>query len=900
MRLLGFFFVLCICHHAYSQDRYSIRGELAEMGSFSPLTDYEVSLYPIHEINYADARFLIPNLSPGAYRIEIQKTSYHPFEIVIEITNQDIDLGPILLQPIEEIELSANSQLVDLDALDARIEQHAPMGILKAYKTALESQEAFHFSSLYYSPEGLDRSAQEIYFFGIKLNRFRNQRVQWANLGGLSPLFRHSHSFTPLQYNSIALGSIGALQNIAAYPSEMRKGLHFRLASSNKSYTYGINATYVSPLHPKWQLAWSSTVRWAESGYIDGTPYLSNAMFAALEFQPQPKHRFLLAGIYADRQRGRSEAITQEVYELLGPRYNSNWGYQQGHIRNAREERIREPFALLQYRYLGNQWQLNSNVFYQSGSQQRDFLGYYNTPNPNPVYYRNLPSYFIQKNPANFDAANTAKSAILKQPQLHWQSLYQTNRHAALLGESAYLLETDVWEEEQLQANIYTDHEYKNWQLHTRLDYRMHWASNFAKIKDLLGNNAHKDIDYFQNTKNNSNDPNPKTTDERFKYHYDLHHQSWDASLRLQYQSKRWNAFGGFAYGQNQLQRIGHFKNEKYPESSMGSSTKTKSPQYTTRIGGLYFFNNRSFLSTAFSYQRYQPKASNLFPNLRYHNQEQPIGKPKSYSGQLLWQSSTPKWQWQTILYYHLFTGGNQVRNHYVETGFGSYFLREIQTEIQQQHLGIRMGIGYQPTASLQLQFATAIGNHQYHNNPNISISLDDASTDNQPLSLGTAAQKGLRLSNGPQTSTGLSLRYRAPKYWWIASQISYFDQRFVQTTAIRRTKSFWQNPDTKKPFTDITAEKANELLQQEQLPPVYLLQLQAGKSWLYRNTYIGLFASVQNLFNQVYKTGGYEQARKANYQALLDDHKRNAPLFGNKYWFGRGRTFFIQLSISF
>jgi outer membrane receptor protein involved in Fe transport len=60
----------------------------------------------------------------------------------------------------------------------------------------------------------------------------------------------------------------------------------------------------------------------------------------------------------------------------------------------------------------------------------------------------------------------------------------------------------------------------------------------------------------------------------------------------------------------------------------------------------------------------------------------------------------------------------------------------------------------------------------------------------------------------------------------------------------------------------------------------------------------LGLFASVNNVLDSKYKTGGYEQARN-NFRQLNQDVSRNA-LFGNKYFYGYGRTYFVNLYFSF
>jgi hypothetical protein len=46
----------------------------------------------------------------------------------------------------------------------------------------------------------------------------------------------------------------------------------------------------------------------------------------------------------------------------------------------------------------------------------------------------------------------------------------------------------------------------------------------------------------------------------------------------------------------------------------------------------------------------------------------------------------------------------------------------------------------------------------------------------------------------------------------------------------------------------------------------------------------VGIFASINNVLNRTYKTGGYEQARNANFRQIDQDVSVNSS-FGPKYF---------------
>ena len=92
-------------------------------------------------------------------------------------------------------------------------------------------------------------------------------------------------------------------------------------------------------------------------------------------------------------------------------------------------------------------------------------------------------------------------------------------------------------------------------------------------------------------------------------------------------------------------------------------------------------------------------------------------------------------------------------------------------------------------------------------------------------------------------------------------------------------------------------------LLKQEKFDSFSILNLTGGKSWRIskanRNT-VGFFASVNNVLDVTYKTGGFEQSRKATFPDLQQDLVSGTRAFGPKYFYGYGRTYFVNFYINF
>ena len=79
------------------------------------------------------------------------------------------------------------------------------------------------------------------------------------------------------------------------------------------------------------------------------------------------------------------------------------------------------------------------------------------------------------------------------------------------------------------------------------------------------------------------------------------------------------------------------------------------------------------------------------------------------------------------------------------------------------------------------------------------------------------------------------------------------------------------------------------------------LVNVIGGKSWRVNDYFVGFFATINNVFNQEYVTGGFEQSRLSNFRRLQEDQSREfGPLFGPRYFFGNGTTYYLNVYVRF
>ncbi|MBA3986697.1 MAG: TonB-dependent receptor, partial [Flavobacteriales bacterium] len=225
-------------------------------------------------------------------------------------------------------------------------------------------------------------------------------------------------------------------------------------------------------------------------------------------------------------------------------------------------------------------------------------------------------------------------------------------------------------------------------------------------------------------------------------------------------------------------------------------------------------------------------------------------------------------------------------------------FVQEVTTGIEKLHFGGEFGIEAQVTPTIKLKAAASVGQYTYNNNPNVYYTSDDF---NNPITFGdgTTKLKDLHLSGGPEKAYQIGFEYRDPDFWWVGATTNYFSDAYINVSKLRRTSAFTSDTDG-LPFNDFDENIARELLKQENFGEYFLVNLVGGKSWKIDDYFVGFFATINNVFNQEFKTGGFEDSRNADYRRLAEEARRDTPVFGSRYFSGFGRSYYVNVYIRF
>ena len=810
MRFFLTFLLLAFgCYELKAQETFLIKGEVINDLSKGPLADAIVAIEGTNVSSNTSALgvFELNLRLQGDFILNISLADFNTKRIPISMEDRDLDLGSIYLERDISVEQTDNLiTLTDSELFDDEVSSNTS-GLLQATRDVFLNRAAFDFGQAFFRVRGYDSQNGRLSINGIPMNKMFDGRPQWNNWGGLNDVIRNQQFTNGLETSDFTFGGILGNTNIDTRPSGLRSGTRLSSSVSNRTYAGRLMATYNSGLN-KNGLAYivSGSRRWAKQGFIDGTLYDAFSLFGALEYRFNERNSINFTGIFASNRRGRSSAITEEVFELAGNKYNPYWGEQNGDIRNSRERKIAQPILMLNHFYESEKFSLNTGVAYQFGINTRSRLGYYNAPNPDPTYYRYLPSFYINSPiGANFISANQAKDGFLENPQMNWEKIYSANS----TEKAAYVLYDDAADDVQLIFNSTG-----NLSLNERLQadfgltYKNLSSENYSKIHDLMGAEFHEDVDPFSNTLNDVGGNVQKKEGDIFNYNYTIDASRFDAFAQIRYEQDKWNVFLSGSFSNTNYQRNGLFQNQRFFDDSLGKSDIVQFSNFGIKAGFTYKLTGRHWLTAHGAYLTRPPVLQNVFINPRENNQVvSEIQSETVSTADLNYYIRLPKLTGRLTSFYSRFDNTTDINFFFVDAGVGSDFVQEVLTDLDKLHMGIELGLEYQLSSAVKLTAVASIGKHVYDSDPSVSINFDTAGAEEDLINpdgnidLGVAKIKDYRLAQGPQQALALGIEYRDPKYWWVAATANYLADNYANISTITRTESFYLDPETGLPF---------------------------------------------------------------------------------------------------
>ncbi|WP_054852508.1 carboxypeptidase-like regulatory domain-containing protein [Olleya sp. ITB9] len=912
----------------------TVKGSVKDAVTDEPIPDVTVTIEKslLSEQTDGFGQFTFTSEIPlGEQILKIEKVGYQTkrYPIIVnqgktlDIQDMTLDVSIANEQDLFTITLSDDELNDDTSGSDNI------SGLLSSSQDIFQRTAAFEFSSSFFRVKGLDSDNAKVLINGVEMNKQDTGRPQWSNWGGLNDVVRNQELSTGLSPSAYSFGGVLGTTNINTRASNYREGGRVTYSSSNRSYTNRLMASYASGLMED---GWAYTLmvgrRWGNEGYQDATLYDSNSLFASVEKKINDKHSINFTSIYAPNRRGKSSANTQEVYDLKGIKYNEFWGNYDGEKKNSRIKEVEEPILLLNHYWdINEKTSLNTNVGYQFGKVGNSRLDYAGGENPSPAYYQDLPSYFLEDE--DLAGAYQAEQEFLNDGQIDWDRIVDANLTNNISGaNAAYVLYEDRNDDKQLTLNtIFSTEVNENVLINAGINYKKLDSENFAEIIDLLGSTTGAlNVDSFSQNQFDLNNPDQVAfVGDKFRYNYNLFVNELSGFAQAQFKYNKVDFYVAGSVTKTDYQREGLYKNENQVyiedgierDNSFGKGDKIEFTGYGAKAGFTYKISGKHLLDFNGGYIAKAPSIRNTYTNSReshdyvgvingIDNTDINITEEKISSIDASYIFRSPIVKAKLTGFYTKIEDANEVSFFFTQ-GSTTGFIQEVLSGVEKQHIGGELGVEAQVTPTIKLKGAASVGQYTYSNNPNLYVTstsedfIDVQGGDvvNTSGLVSTSNLENYKVAGGPQTAYSVGFEYRDPDYWWFGATANFFDNAYIDVSPLSRSNEFYTDADG-LPYNDYDPEIAVDLLKQEKFDSYMVVNLVGGKSWKIGDKYIGFFASVGNLLDKQYKTGGFEQGRRADYRALRDDVNLEKRVFGPKYWYGRGANYFVNVYLRF
>ena len=725
--------------------------------------------------------FLIEGVADGMYGMKVEADGFVVSNVNVTVDNGFVkDMMFISLLPEQVVAEVDDSSFVEFDMDDSGFTDNPT--IMYGSNDVFSNVAGYGFSAVRFKTRGYESESQDVYLAGVKMNDAITGYAPFSLWSGLNEATRSKETTFGLEPMEVGIGHFNGITNILGTPSSVRPGWRFSVLSNSALYRLRLMVNYASgQLDNGFSYAFNVSARVGGNDWIKGVYYKNISYYAGIEKKFADDSRLALFTFANTGERGAQNASTQEVYNLMGDNmYNSNWGYQNGVVRNARVRKTFEPVTALKYTASpSDRLDLSATLLFRCGSNGYTALDWYDAPDPRPDYYRNLPSYFFMDdddyNRSNDYKSNWANEAwttnskdFANYQHIDWDHLYNVN-YNSVDGRSKYAQEQRHVDQRDLNLAVsaswyITD----QWTLNGGFDGKINRTENYKKIADLLGGKYYVNIDQFAERDFASNEALIQNDLDYFlangsaekilkggKYGYDYYAHVRKANLwansiytyngvtvslggTLGYETfwreglMRKGLFAGLDDAGNEITYQGRtlttYDSKGNVISSKGNSQHCKFITYSTKMsiayvaaGGHRFSMNAGFFNDAptFNQTFISPRTRNsIMDGIRTKN---------TFSADANYQWSGNGYSLRLTGYITTITNQSDLMSAYDDTQ--KSFVNFAMTGIDQRHMGIEFGAKMPLfVQGLSLSGVLSLGEYVYTSTPKMTMTIDNSS----------------------------------------------------------------------------------------------------------------------------------------------------------------------------
>ncbi|EKX97333.1 TonB-dependent receptor [Hoylesella saccharolytica F0055] len=742
------------------------------------------------------------------------------------------------------------------------------------------SQVGFQFSPMRFRYRGLSQKYNEVYVNGILMNDVENGQFRFSQVGGLNQQTKNADFALPFEANGFAMPGLAGSNNYDFRPANQPAGHRITLGGANRNYTLRGMYTFSSGLNKHgWAFSGNLTYRWASEGYVEGTFYNALSYFLGVQkiFGENGKHSLSFSTWGNPTERATQGAATDESYWIANDRYyNPYWGYQNGKKRNSRIVNDFAPSAVLTWDWkIDENTKLNTSLFGRYSMYKSTKLNYNNSDNPQPDYWKLLPSSYYDVWDETNTVARTSQSLIdwgmaydyltasKANRQINWDRLYMANRNVSAQGADAmYFIQAR--RNDALTLSLAST-------LNMQLDKKSNWnlgyllstnnARHYQTMEDLLGATSYHNINtyavgtYAPSSDQVQYDLNRRnaTVGKGDVFGYDYHLLVNKASVWTNYNRLvgRFNLMAAAKVGGVSMQRDGKMRNGLFANNSYGKSGTANFFEGGVKASAIFSAGHGHTFSLGAGYQYNAPTAYVAFSAPEMNNDfARNLKNERVFSTDLGYQYQSSKLHINLNAYYN---HADQV------TDWQCFYFDDINsfsyvsiTDGKKAYYGIETAAKYRINSSFDIKLLGTISEAKSINDARVNYLNSTQGVYESDILL----NKNMHESGTPLTAASLILSYHKGG-WFVDLSGNYYDRIYLSPSLYYRYKSIGE----KRGNID---ENGNvKRIPQEQGNGGFMLSGSIGKNIYLKHGSLSINLMVDNILNNKnLVTGGYEQSR--------------------------------------
>ncbi len=757
--------------------------------------------------------------------------------------------------------------------------------IISSNNNIYASEVGFLFSPVRFRYRAFNQKYNDVYINGVEVNDMESGQFRYSLVGGLNQQTKNQEFSLPFESNNFSMSGMAGSNNYNFRPAQMPAGHRVTLSGANRNYTLRGMYTYNSGLNNKgWAYSANLTYRWAGRGYVEGTFYNSLSYFLGVQKVINDNHSLSLVTWGNPTERASQGASTEEMYWLANDRYyNPYWGYQNGKKRNSRVVNDFAPTAVLTWDWdFDHETRITTSLLGKYSMYQSTKLNYNNSDNPQPDYWKLLPSSYFnvwdetdefnrtQQDLANWTTAYSYLSGRKADRQIDFDRLIYSNRQvSAQGGDAMYFIQAkhnDVLNfslSSTLNTKLNT-----NTSFNLGILFGMNNARHYQTMEDLLGASVYHNIntyalgnysdtdDRVQYDLNNRNGAIKEG--DVFGYDYYIKVNKGTAWTSISTKAGKWFLMAAAKISGTGMQRDGKMRNGMAAENSYGKSGTATFLDGGAKAGATWNVGRGHIITLGAGYEWKAPTASTAFAAPEINNDfvtnlknERVLSTDLGYSFQTSWIKLNLNG------YYSLIDNATEWQNFYYDD-INSFSYVSL-TDQQKAYYGVEAGARIKVTSAFDVTLIGTMSEAKNMKNAHVRYmnSTSGVYVDDECLN------KGHHENGTPLTAASIGLSYHSGG-WFLDLNTNWYDRIYLSSAPCFYYKQSLDN--RQKYIGDVLDNEGNFLpgiLDQAKGHGGFMVDASIGRSIRMKKGSLSINLSITNLLNnQNITTWGYEQGR--------------------------------------